>query len=69
MNENSLDQVEVLTIDDERYVIGTSLAKVIGISPNSYEGWIRRQIKKLELVYKTNSHSEQMVTSTMLPAD
>jgi len=44
--------VEVLTFDGERYVRGKSLAQAVGIPPESYENWVRYQIKKLALVRK-----------------
>jgi len=50
MNEKSMGQVEVLSIDGQKYVIGESLARAAGIAPDKSAKWRRNQIERQMLV-------------------
>jgi hypothetical protein len=47
---NGKKQVEVLSVDGEKYVIGTSLSKAAGIVPENSADWIRHQIARRKLI-------------------
>ena len=50
MNEKNIGQVEVLSFDGQKYVIGESLAKAAGIAKEKSAKWFNYQIEKRNLV-------------------
>jgi len=52
MNGKSFDQVEVLSFDDAKYVIGNSLFKAVGKASGNFNNWFKNQAKKHKLVHE-----------------
>ena len=50
MNESSIGQVEVLSIAGKKYVIGTSLARLLGINQENFDDWLKDQKEKMKII-------------------
>ena len=50
MSENGLGQVEVFSIAGEKYVIGKSLAGLLGVDSENFDKWFKDQKEKMKIV-------------------
>jgi hypothetical protein len=50
MNEKSIGQVEVFSIAGEKYVIGKSLAGLLGVDAENFDKWFKDQKEKMKIV-------------------